>query len=70
MWSALIAGLRHQAHSLADAVRLLEGDKDIRIVCGFSQDKLPSQDARWGTKGASHHSGPAKGDKPRAPYYC
>jgi hypothetical protein len=129
MWSALIAGLLHQAHSLADVVRLLERDKDIRIVCGFSKDNIPSQDAlgrflkklvghadllekcfadlvkearqllpgfgaklavdstdikaysnghrqnssdkdaRWGAKGAGHHSGPAKGDKQRDPYY-
>ncbi len=34
MWSALIAGILRQAHSLADVVRLLERDKDTRIVCG------------------------------------
>jgi len=128
MWSALIAGLLRQAHSLADVVRLLERDKDTRMVCGFSKDSIPSQDAlgrflkklvehadllercfvdlvkearqllpgfgaklavdstdikaysnshrrnpsdkdaRWGAKGAGHHSGPAK-DKQRALYY-
>ena len=45
MWSALIAGLLRQAHSLADVVRLLERDKDTRMVCGFSKDNIPSQDA-------------------------
>jgi IS5 family transposase len=129
MWSALIAGLMRQAHSLADVVRLLERDKDTRMVCGFSKDNIPSQDAmgrllkklvehadllekcfaglveelrkllpgfgtklavdstdihayanghrktpsdpdaRWGAKGAGHHSGPAKGDKQRDLYY-
>jgi transposase len=128
MWSALIAGVLRQAHSLADVVRLLERDKDTRIVCGFSKDNIPSQDAlgrflkklvehtdllekcfadlvkearellpgfgtklavdstdikaysnghwknpsdkeaRWGAKGASHHSAPAK-DKQRDLYY-
>jgi IS5 family transposase len=129
MWSALIAGLLRQAHSLTDVVRLLEGDKDTRIVCGFSKDNIPSHDAlgrflkklvehedllekcfadlvkearqllpgfgtklavdstdikaysnghrqnpsdkeaRWGAKGAGHHSGPVKGDKQRDLYY-
>src|SRR3989304_3121504 len=45
MWSALIAGLLRQAHSLADVVRLLERDKDTRLVCGFSKDNIPSHDA-------------------------
>jgi len=45
MWSALIAGLLHQCHSLADVVRLLERDKDTRMVCGFSKDNIPSHDA-------------------------
>jgi IS5 family transposase len=128
MWSALIAGVLMQANSLADVVRLLERDKDIRIVCGFSEDNIPGHDAlvrflkklaghedllekcftelikearellpgfgdklavdstdikayssghrripsdmdaRWGAKGASHHSGPSK-DKRRELYY-
>lgn len=128
MWSALITGVLHQCHSLADIIRLLECDKDSRIVCGFSKDNIPSHDAlgrflkklvehadllekcfadlvrearqllpgfgtklavdstdikaysnghqktpsdpdaRWGAKGAGHHSGPAK-DKPRDLYY-
>ncbi len=128
MWSALIAGLLRRANSLADVVRLLERDKDTRMVCGFSKDNIPSQDAlgrflkklvehedllekcfadlvkearqllpgfgiklavdstdikadsnghcqnpsdkeaRWGAKGAGHHSGPAK-DKQRDLYY-
>jgi len=45
MWSALIAGVLRQAHSLADVVRLLERDKDTRVVCGFSEDNVPSHDA-------------------------
>ena len=129
MWSALVAGLLHQCNSLADIVRLLERDKDTRIVCGFSDDSLPSQDAlgrflkklerhedllekcfadlvaelrqllpgfgtklavdstdikaysnghraspsdpdaRWGAKGAGHHSGPGNDGKRRDLYY-
>lgn len=45
MWSALIAGVLHQCHSLAKVVRMLERDKDTRIVCGFSKDNIPSEDA-------------------------
>ena len=45
MWSALIAGVLRQCHSLADVVRLLERDKDTRIVCGFSKDNTPGEDA-------------------------
>lgn len=45
MWSALIAGVLQQCRSLADVERLLRWDKDIRMVCGFSRDRLPGQDA-------------------------
>lgn len=45
MWSALIAGVLRQAHSLAAVVRLLERDKDTRLVCGFSKDDMPGHDA-------------------------
>ena len=45
MWSALVAGVLHQCNSLAEVVRLLERDKDTRMVCGFSKDNLPSEDA-------------------------
>jgi IS5 family transposase len=45
IWSALIAGLLHQCNSLVEVVRLLERDKDTRMVCGFSKDNLPSEDA-------------------------
>lgn len=129
MWSALIAGVLGQAQTLADVVRLLERDKDARLVCGFSKGDIPSHDAlsrflnklveheallekcfselvkearellpefgdklavdstdikaysnghrkipsdpdaRWGAKGAGHHSGPAKKDKQREMYY-
>ena len=45
MWSSLIAGVLMQARSQADVVRLLERDKDTRMICGFSRDNIPSQDA-------------------------
>ena len=45
MWSALIAGLLYQCHSLADVVRLLKRDKETRLICGFSKDDLPGEDA-------------------------
>jgi IS5 family transposase len=45
MWAALIAGLIHQCHTIADVVRLLKRDQGIRLVCGFSKDKMPGEDA-------------------------
>ncbi len=45
MWSALIAGVLDQAQTLAGVVRLLQRDKDTRLVCGISPDNIPSQDA-------------------------
>jgi len=46
MWAALVCGLLRQCQSLAEIVRLLERDKDLRTVCGFSgKDKMPSEDA-------------------------
>ena len=45
MWSALIAGVLNQCHSLAEVIRMLEHDKDTRMVCGFSKDDIPSEDA-------------------------
>jgi len=45
MWAALIAGLINQCHSLAEVVRLLKRDKETRLVCGFSKDKMPGEDA-------------------------
>ena len=45
MWSVLIAGLLSQCYSLSAVVRMLERDKDIRIICGFSRDNIPSEDA-------------------------
>jgi len=45
MWSALIGGLFFQCGSLAEIVRLLKRDKDTRMVCGFSLDNLPGEDA-------------------------
>ena len=45
MWATLIAGLINQCHTLAAAVRLLKRDKETRLVCGFSKDNLPGEDA-------------------------
>jgi len=45
MWAALMAGLLNQCHSLADIVRLLKRDKETRLVCGFSKDNMPAEDA-------------------------
>jgi transposase/IS5 family transposase len=45
MWTALIAGVLYQCSSIAEVRRLLERDKDTRIVCGFSKDNIPSEDA-------------------------
>jgi transposase len=45
MWAALIAGLLNQCQTLADVARLLKRDKEVRMVCGFSKDSLPGEDA-------------------------
>ena len=45
MWSAVIAGVLYQCDSLAEVSRLLRRDKDVRMLCGFSKDWLPGQDA-------------------------
>ena len=46
MWAALIAGVLHQCPSLAATVRLLESNKDIRMICGFvGRDEVPGEDA-------------------------
>jgi transposase len=45
MWAALISGLFNNCHSLADIIRLLERDKGTRLICGFSQDNMPGEDA-------------------------
>ncbi len=45
MWSALVAGLLYECHSLARVVRLLSRNKDVRTVCGFSKDTIPGEDA-------------------------
>lgn len=45
MWAVLIAGVLRQCHSLADVARLLERDRDTRIVCGFSKGRGPGEDA-------------------------
>ena len=56
MWSALIAGVLYQCNSLAGVIRLLKRDKDVRMVCGFALDTIPSEDAlgRFLTKLVSH----------------
>ena len=45
MWCAFIAGVLNDCHSIADVARLLKGNRDIRLVCGFSKDNLPGEDA-------------------------
>jgi transposase len=44
MWSALIAGLLYNCHSLADVVRLLKRDKEVRLIYSFSKDNMPGKD--------------------------
>lgn len=45
MWSAFIAGVLYDCHSIADIARLLEKNRDVRLVCGFAKDDLPGEDA-------------------------
>ena len=45
MWSAFIAGVLYNCHSIAEVARLLERNRDTRLVCGFTKDNLPSEDA-------------------------
>lgn len=45
MWSAFIAGVLSDCHSIAEVARLLERNKDVRLVCGFSKGNLPGEDA-------------------------
>ncbi len=45
MWAALIAGLINQCDTIADIVRLLKRDKETRLICGFSKDNMPGEDA-------------------------
>lgn len=45
MWSAFVAGLLYQCPTIAEVVRLLRRSKEVRIVCGFGNDALPSEDA-------------------------
>lgn len=46
MWSALICGVVRQCETLADVARLLERDKEVRMVCGFpGKDEIPGEDA-------------------------
>jgi IS5 family transposase len=58
MWAGLIAGVLHQCRSIAEVVRLLERNKDVRTVCGFpGKDEVPSEDAlgRFLKKVVGHH---------------
>jgi IS5 family transposase len=41
----LIAGVLYQCGSAAGVIRLLERDRDTRLVCGFAKDNIPSEDA-------------------------
>jgi len=45
MWAVLIAGIINQCHTLAAVVRFLKRDKETRLVCGFSKDEMPGEDA-------------------------
>jgi transposase len=45
MWSALIAGVLEGCKTLAAIPRLLKRDKEVRMICGFSKDKIPDEDA-------------------------
>jgi hypothetical protein len=45
MWSALVAGLINRCYTLASIVRLLNRDRDTRLICGFSKDNMPGEDA-------------------------
>jgi transposase len=45
MWAALVAGLINQCQTIADVVRFLKRDKESRLICGFSKDDMPGEDA-------------------------
>ncbi len=45
MLAALIAGIINQCHTTSDVVRLLKKDKGVRLICGFSIDDMPGDDA-------------------------
>ena len=46
MWSALICGILRQCETLAEVSRLLERDREVRMVCGFpGKDVIPGEDA-------------------------
>jgi IS5 family transposase len=56
MWSALMAGVLAGCKTLADIPRLLKRDKGLRMICGFSKDRIPDEDAfgRFVRKLAGH----------------
>jgi IS5 family transposase len=45
MWSAFIAGVLYGCHSIAETARLLQRNRDVRLICGFAKDNLPGEDA-------------------------
>lgn len=45
MWAAFITGVLRDCQSIADIARLLDRNRDVRLVCGFSKDNLPGEDA-------------------------
>jgi transposase len=45
MWAALMAGIINQCHTMSDVVRLLRRDREVRLICGFSLDNMPGEDA-------------------------
>ncbi len=50
--------------------RLAVDSTDIKAYSNGHCRNPSDKDARWGAKGAGHHSGPAKKDKQRDLYYC
>ncbi len=45
MWAALVAGLWHKCWSIADVAGLLRRNREVRLVCGFTKDHMPGEDA-------------------------
>jgi IS5 family transposase len=45
MLAAMIAGIINQCHTTSEMVRLLKRDKEVRLICGFSKDDMPGDDA-------------------------
>ena len=46
MWAALICGVIRQCEGVAEVARLLQRDKEVRMICGFpGKDEVPGEDA-------------------------